>query len=70
MLTLNTAVLERYMRDAGITTRADLAHAMGVHRSTVARLLDGKTSVGTTAYSGLRRAFPGRSIDALVTPAA
>lgn len=66
MLKLDHTVLAQYMNAAGYTTRAELADAMGVHRSTVTRLLDGKSAPGPAVYSGLRRAFPGKSVDRLL----
>lgn len=66
MLSLNVEKLDEYMADAGYTTRSDLARAMGVHGSTVTRMLADPPKVGAAAYAGLRRAFPGRSIDALI----
>lgn len=66
-LILDSAALERYMHDEGITSRAELARRMGVSASTVTRLLDGDAAPGPAVLAGFRSAFPGRNTDALTT---
>lgn len=66
-LTVDVARLEAFMRAEGIKDRAELSRRMGVHKSTVTRLMNGNTGVGPAVYPGLRRAFPGRNVEQIFT---
>lgn len=62
---VNVRRLEEYMRAEGIKDRAELARRMQVDKSTVTRLMNGQTGIGPAVYPGLRRAFPGRNVEAI-----
>lgn len=66
-MTVNVELLEAFMRAEGIKDRAELSRRMGVHKSTVTRLMNGETGIGPAVYPGLRRAFPGRSVEQIFT---
>lgn len=50
---------------AGLDSDAALAHAMGLHSTSVARTLKGEAQLGATFIAALLAAFPGLGFDQL-----
>lgn len=57
-LRLRTRQLDKYMRLAGIGSKAELARRMGMATSSVTRVLAGSYRPGETFISRLMAAFP------------
>ena len=64
---IDTQQLEALRKATHITNDADLARRMGVNKSTVSRVLNGK---GNPGAEGLKDAFPGLDIDTVIKRAA
>ena len=65
-LHVDHAVLDKYMRQTGISNRFELSKRMGVSHATVYRVLAGTQAPGERFIVGLRTAFPGKSTDRLL----
>jgi hypothetical protein len=55
---IRAAQLDVARRVGGLTSNRALAAAMGVHPSTVGRILNGELGIGSDVVAGFLRAFP------------
>lgn len=67
--TIDRDLLAVYREREGIETDAELARRMGVDPATVSRVLAGRNGPSGRFIAGLRSAFPGRDVLALLTTA-
>lgn len=62
-MNLNHAAFLRFMRSNGHETRTDIGNALGLHKSTISRVLNNKSEAGGRFVTAFKTAFPNERID-------